>query len=815
MRPYLAVIHDSFRAARSSRVLYIVIGLIVMILLAIAPFHLRQQVDWQLNPRLHFPNPDRLARRLVDEGASGERLAVARVWNLLSPELQKDLKDRAEKVAEGKQDEMMDPGGVAPAFHRLGNELNILVARRDFYDEAAFAGKRPASEAQELLDRGVDSLADMEVKRLNRILLATALRRDIEMPGRTQLDFYYAAWQIEFLTSNITHAEFARSIVSGLPALFDNFVMSIGIFIAILVTASIIPEMLEPGSLNLLLSKPVWRWALLLAKFVGGCLFILICATLFFAGIWLWMGIQLGVWERALLLSIPVYLLVFAMYYSVSVLAGIWFRSPILSIAFAILFWGACFAVGFGYQRFDSRFYNLAPTEIVAAGDRVLLVDKMQRNKGWDSAEENWRYLSNRPLTEQDTGMEVATWFGRLDEIPDVAGPAWVASGNVVLAVDATATEVLSRATSGVLDLIALGAANTLESRTVGTLPAGTVALFDGGGSGVLAVDRSGMVWSRPVEAILAPPESGDSTDEGTGRESTASEEPADDSESGSASGLKRLFSRPTTGTGGFQRISDHESLNVARSGSASLDPESGEIALYSRGEVVVLRPDGEGRYTINRQRAVGEQENSRMTGLVQLRGSSLFLLHGNGQFYHLDSATLDEVWTGTLDSRVPIRGLAASSDIAAVTFREGRLWLYDARSRGELASYGFGLQGDVMATAFDARGRLWIGDRFQGARLYDLESRERVESKIPAADIMTQMFRWLVRPLYRSFPKPGEFNKVIARLSSSGDTTNNPTIDLTVDPPPDDPWTPLTSGLVFMFVMLGISCAVFQRMDF
>ena len=53
-----------------------------------------------------------------------------------------------------------------------------------------------------------------------------------------------------------------------------------GMIAAILVTSTIIPQMFEPGSITLLLSKPVSRSLLFISKFLGGCAFILLNVAL-------------------------------------------------------------------------------------------------------------------------------------------------------------------------------------------------------------------------------------------------------------------------------------------------------------------------------------------------------------------------------------------------------------------------------------------------------------------------------------------------------------------------------------------------------
>ena len=157
-RAYLAVIHDSFRAAFASRVLYIMLILIGLILLALAPLHLDQQVDWEIQTTEHVVNPTRLATRLVEEGKSGKRPAVAHVWNRLSPDLQQGLEDvvAAESDEDRQETAESGPPRVLSQTRKLVTELNEQLARRDFYDEEAFSGKGVSACAKKFGEEAVE-----------------------------------------------------------------------------------------------------------------------------------------------------------------------------------------------------------------------------------------------------------------------------------------------------------------------------------------------------------------------------------------------------------------------------------------------------------------------------------------------------------------------------------------------------------------------------------------------------------------------------------------------------------------------------------
>jgi hypothetical protein len=807
LRAYLAVIHDSFRAALASRVLYVVLAVILLVLLAIAPLHLNQQTDWQIAWRAHFPDPPRLARRLVDEGKSGSKPLVAHVWERLPADLQKQLEEIVVNEGQEPAEDDEEPGRLrhSRVYAKLADELNTLMSQRNFFDAAVFDGRRLPDEAAALTGEGVASLSEPEVRRLNRLLIATALRRDIEMPSANQLELVYGPWPFTGMLAGMSRAELARVLSSLLLFYFDKFVMSIGIFIAILVTASIIPEMLEPGSLNLLLSKPVTRWGLLLAKFVGGCAFILLCAALFFAGAWLWMGIQMGMWESAILYSIPVYLMVFAMYYSVSVLAGICFRSPILCITLAILFWAVCFAIGFGYKRLDNRFYNLSPVEVVAAGEQAMYVDMFQNNQVWDDASRRWEPLTLRARSkEDDTGLAVMSYMLRMDELPElVAAPRPVTRppGKELLAFDAPGGP--ATLSGGSRSLVSLQRDKVWTARPLGPAPAGLIALLPSGSDRLLAIDRSGTVFEKPLD------------DAGDGSPPPADAENGPPRKPGL---IGRVLQQARSSPGGFEIVSAlDEPLDLIGSRSVAVN-EQGVIACYARGRVVLLTRSGDdNKYRIAQQLELGQQENFRMTSWLEFRGSTIFLALGNGQFFHVNAERMVSDWNTVIDSRVAIRDLSGSPDAryCAVTFRNGQLWLYDAKDRQGSWPSGIGRQGDILATTFDEQGRLWTGDRFGALRAWDYPSTREIRAQVPAGDWLTAGFRWVIRPLYRLFPKPGEFYKVIGRLTSSGDARHNPQIDLTREPQPDNPWQPLWSGLLFMAVTLGVACWLFQRADY
>ncbi len=116
------------------------------------------------------------------------------------------------------------------------------------------------------------------------------------------------------------------------------------ILIAVVITSFFIPNMLQPGSVVMLLSKPINRMTLLLFKYFGGLFFVLILGTFVVGGVWLITGLRAGVWAPGIFLVVPLLTFSFAILYSVSTLTAVLTRNSIVAIlvtlAVAFVLWG-------------------------------------------------------------------------------------------------------------------------------------------------------------------------------------------------------------------------------------------------------------------------------------------------------------------------------------------------------------------------------------------------------------------------------------------------------------------------------------------
>jgi ABC-2 type transport system permease protein len=106
----------------------------------------------------------------------------------------------------------------------------------------------------------------------------------------------------------------------------------LGLLLAIFSSSSFIPTMLEKGNIDLLLSKPVSRIELILGKYIGGVLVVLINILFLILGVWLIISFKFGFWNLSFLSVSIVITFTFAVLYSVIVLFGVLTQGSVLGM---------------------------------------------------------------------------------------------------------------------------------------------------------------------------------------------------------------------------------------------------------------------------------------------------------------------------------------------------------------------------------------------------------------------------------------------------------------------------------------------------
>ena len=119
----------------------------------------------------------------------------------------------------------------------------------------------------------------------------------------------------------------------------------IATILALVSTASIFPDFIQSGAIELTLSKPIGRLRLFVTKYLTGLLFVVLQVSAFTVASFFVIGIRGGAWEPGLFLAIPIVTAVFSFLFCVCVLVGLVTRSTSSALLLTLLFWGIIFAL--------------------------------------------------------------------------------------------------------------------------------------------------------------------------------------------------------------------------------------------------------------------------------------------------------------------------------------------------------------------------------------------------------------------------------------------------------------------------------------
>ncbi len=157
--------------------------------------------------------------------------------------------------------------------------------------------------------------------------------------GINKVGITFLHWEID------TKGKLTSDVIP--PAKFYMFVFtnvaipwwfSIGAGILALVsTASIFPDFIAGGSIELTLSKPISRLRLFLTKYVTGLLFVGLQVTAFTTAAFLVIWIRDGSREFQIFLAVPIVVLTFSYLYCICVLFGLLTRYTIASLILTVL----------------------------------------------------------------------------------------------------------------------------------------------------------------------------------------------------------------------------------------------------------------------------------------------------------------------------------------------------------------------------------------------------------------------------------------------------------------------------------------------
>jgi hypothetical protein len=183
----------------------------------------------------------------------------------------------------------------------------------------------------------------------------------------------------------------------------------VGVLVGVILTAFFIPNMLRKGTIDLLIVKPIHRTTLLVYKYIGGLTFIFVNTAVSILGIWLTLSLLSGIWAPAVLLTIPVITLYFAVLYAFSTLFAVLTRSAVVAILISCLVWFGLVAVGYCYVFIEERRARDRDQEKMEQLSEAI--DARSRKEGSEKSETK---TSRPPSRSRSTDTPVYdNWFGK------------------------------------------------------------------------------------------------------------------------------------------------------------------------------------------------------------------------------------------------------------------------------------------------------------------------------------------------------------------------------------------------------------------
>ena len=116
-----------------------------------------------------------------------------------------------------------------------------------------------------------------------------------------------------------TVKQWVESLQAGLAMLIGTF----GLFMALMATSTLFPSLLQKGSVDLLLCRPIPRWRIITSRFLGGVSIMAFNAVFLFVGVWAVLGLKADVWNNRFPMSSALVIFAFIVLFSVVMIASV------------------------------------------------------------------------------------------------------------------------------------------------------------------------------------------------------------------------------------------------------------------------------------------------------------------------------------------------------------------------------------------------------------------------------------------------------------------------------------------------------------
>lgn len=812
MLQVFTILKESFWSAAASRLLYVEIIGALLILLLLAPLGYTEQVSYQVHDGA-IVSPRALARSWSQAEAAGESGRKV-LWQ----QLDESQKQQVQTLADSAPDSGASPRGRGrgpSAGKPLVEIFNSLIEESNFETDDYWTDRIDGSEARQLLERK-GSLSTDNLKRLRRLLIQESFRGQLQPPSDSSIAIgYVIVPSATFNLQDVSRMDLESIVRIWIPYILDKFFLTIGIMFAILVTASLIPQMLEEGSLYLLLSKPMSRPVLLVTKYLGSGILILIISTILLSGVWLILGFRFSIWINELLWFIPLAVVIYLIYFSVTVGVGLVFRNSIIAIMATLIFGLLCYSLSIGVWVSDGLFSLQRRSAIMQFDDQIYSYDARGRMLKLEN-DNQWKWVFFRQ-SESLSDFEfdiIATGYVP----PNVAQAYYLSEMDLVVG---EMGDITSQSRRKWFCAARLNGPTTMRHpQSLGMAPEGTVGFVQSADGRLLAISRYGTVWrlgDAGMEALRR-------ISEGESVEPTSV--PSAEGESDSDAASENPEDNPS------EDSEDRENLDWELAGSINESgPDEASRFVYdaqqeifwSLGRTGLARAErnSQGDYQVTRSFPIRwNWQMSNRTPLLKV-GQELLVPLRHGPLVVLNADSLEvEIEFELPFENVPVSA-GSHGDQAAVAYRQDGVWIYDGAER---TFEKLPISGLMIAAAYNPDGNLLLVRDVDRVMTVDPETGKVIKSIQPERGTLRWAFEAVIKPLYLVLPKPNECYALVESLANSefqdreASESTPDDVGVSVDTiaaKTNNPWNPLLSSIAFAFVLMVLNCLYFMRQQF
>jgi ABC-type transport system involved in multi-copper enzyme maturation permease subunit len=387
---FVAILGDSWRETRDSKVLYVLLGGIVLLLGVVLTARFESipgsKQYLQLAARACGVDTDGLDANSLNAMDMAGRLRGA----LYSLETSETI-DNAEDLPGAKWRVILRRQGVP------------LMGGRDTVEQISERFGKIAEGRLFVVD-SVEELADPTsgLLGIQRWSLIVSAGRDLRVAWPHRMTLFLG---VVPLTSD-SGAPLGLQIFILYKLLTTGFGAWIMLLVGVVVTSFFVPNMIRKGTLELLLVRPIPRWRLLFYKYLGGLMFALVLLVALVGGAWVATGITAGLWSPTVLWAVPILLLFFGLLYACSTLVAVITRAPVPAMLMTCLYWVALFIVGILHGQVEVSRMESAPG---SQSQGISLTD-LKMNRNGLGPRPRPRQPERKPFYETTFG-QVVEWF--------------------------------------------------------------------------------------------------------------------------------------------------------------------------------------------------------------------------------------------------------------------------------------------------------------------------------------------------------------------------------------------------------------------